>query len=180
MITLIWAQGLQGEIGFKNTIPWHLPNDLKFFKETTRGKTIVMGRKTYESIGKPLPHRKNIVLTSKEGSEEGVYYKHNIEAILSLAKTEDVFIIGGSTLYEQFMEFADAVWITEVFGYFEADTYAPNLDPNKWVNEMLFPGIYDGKNLYKHRFLKYVRKNTETKAGIISLPFFFTIFTNVL
>jgi dihydrofolate reductase len=133
-ITIIAAVSSNGVIGINNTLPWSLPKDLKRFKSLTTGHTIVMGRKTFESIGKPLPNRRNIVITRDTNwCHEGVEVLNNILEITQL--TEDVFIIGGSEIYKQSMGIADKLEITLIDKDFEGDTYFPEIEHLMWKEE---------------------------------------------
>jgi dihydrofolate reductase len=131
-ISMIVAIGMNNEIGKDNQLLWKIPEDLKHFKKTTTGKTIVMGRKTYESIGKPLPNRKNIVLSRSINSDiKGCYQTNDINDILKLK--DDVFIIGGQQIYELFMPYADELIVTSIAeSCHDADSYFPNIDSSKW------------------------------------------------
>src|SRR5690625_645885 len=113
-------------IGYKNDMPWSLPNDLKHFKNVTSHSTIIMGRKTYESIGRPLPNRRNIIL-SRSGyeTEDDVVVISSIEYIKKLAKTEGLFVICLGMIYEQVILYADLLYITRIEGYLKGDTYFP-------------------------------------------------------
>lgn len=140
-------------IGYKNELLFHIPDDLRRFKSLTMGKTIIMGRKTYESIGKPLPGRQNIVLTSSEIPE--VQTAKNIEEAVKLSEN-DIFIIGGSSIYKQFLPYANDIYLTEVLGKAEnADAYFPKFDKSQY--ELFFEGpdyLSDGYMIYNH----YVKK----------------------
>jgi dihydrofolate reductase len=117
MITIVVAMGKNREIGADNQLLWHLPKDLKHFKELTSGHPIIMGRKTYESIGKPLPNRTNIVISRKnDWFEEGILIVGSIKEAMKFAKKidENVFIIGGGTIYEQTIDLADQLEVTLV------------------------------------------------------------------
>lgn len=119
--------GLNRELGNKGELPWKLPEDLAFFKETTLGKIVVMGRSTYESIGKPLPWRKNVIISSREMNLVGVDVIPSVEQFKWLYKniSEDVYIIGGASIYKQFLPICDKLLITEIQSSFEADTFMP-------------------------------------------------------
>ena len=123
MISLIWAQGLNGEIGLDNRLPWNIPNDLKYFKKITTGHTVVMGRKTFESMGcQLLPNRKNVIITTQEDYRvEGATVINYIDEIKSLEG--EVFIIGGAKLFETTVDIADKIYKTTILGSFNADTY---------------------------------------------------------
>lgn len=156
MIALIACMDRNRLIGRGNQIPWHLPNDLKFFKQTTMGHTVVMGRKTFESIGKPLPGRHNIVLTrDRNYRAEGVEIVHSLEEVLE--REEDMFIIGGAHIYEQFMPYADKLYITRIDAEFEGDAYFPEIDTS-WQLIESQPGITDEQNPYSYTFNTYQRK----------------------
>ncbi|EEO9219225.1 dihydrofolate reductase, partial [Listeria monocytogenes] len=133
MIIFVWAQDRAGNIGKDNKMPWHLPGDLQFFKKTTTGKTLVMGRKTYESLGKALPNRKTIVLTRDQGLKlDDAEILHSKEAVLALAETgETIYIVGGAEIYRLFMDVADQLIVTKIDAEFEADTAFPEVD---WEN----------------------------------------------
>lgn len=156
MIALIACMDRNRLIGRGNQIPWHLPNDLKFFKQTTMGHTVVMGRKTFESIGKPLPGRHNIVLTrDRNYRAEGVEIVHSLEEVLE--REEDMFILGGAHIYEQFMPYADKLYITRIDAEFEGDAYFPEIDTS-WQLIESQPGITDEQNPYSYTFNTYQRK----------------------
>jgi dihydrofolate reductase len=132
-VTLIAAVARNGVIGANGAIPWHLPEDFAHFKATTLGHTLVMGRATYDSIGRPLPGRTTIVVTrDREWHADGVLVAHSVEAALSLAGDAEVFVAGGATIYEQAMAYADALLISEVDLEPEGDTFFPPIDPAAW------------------------------------------------
>ena len=161
MIALLWAQDKNGLIGKNNTLPWRLPADLKYFKETTLGHPIVMGRKTYESIGKPLPGRTNIILTTNEQYEaKECLIFHSKEAILDWIEAEkkDVFITGGSEIYQLFMNEADHLYVTKIDEAFEGDAHFPTVNWEEWTLVKTTNGITDEKNKYDHEFQVYNRK----------------------
>jgi len=159
-LSLIVAMDDNRLIGNKNKLPWHLPADLAFFKRTTMGKPIVMGRKTYESIGKPLPGRRNIVITRDDTfSAAGCEVSNSIEAAMSLTKDDDeVMLIGGASLYEQTIARATQLYITRIHQSFEGDTWFPEIDLSEWkaVNREDFDA--DHSNQYAYSFIKYVRE----------------------
>ena len=125
-INLIAIMGKDRGIGKENQLLWHIKGDLKYFKETTLGHTIIMGRKTFESIGKRLPKRRNIVLSSKD--IEGVEVAKSIDDVMDLVKAEEsVFVIGGANVYKQFMEIADKIYLSIVDDTKESDTFFPEL-----------------------------------------------------
>lgn len=153
MIALIAAYGENQVIGKNNSLPWHLPNDLKHFKELTIGKTIVMGRTTYESIGRPLPNRKNVVLTHNPSfTAKGVEVVHQIDDVLALG---NVMIIGGASIYKQFLPYVTDLYITEIHHAFQGDTFFPNWDKKNYRLIDIQKGTVDEKNIYPHTFLHY-------------------------
>ena len=152
-ISIIAAMDTNRLIGKENDIPWHLPDDLKFFKDITSESTVVMGRKTFESIGHPLSSRKNIVLSKTPFDHEKVEWLSSVEDVLDL--DEDLFIIGGSQIYEQFIPYADTLYLTEVHHEFEGDTYFPSLDLTDWTKVFYKKGTVDEKNKYEHDFYAY-------------------------
>ncbi len=131
-LAIIVAMARNRVIGNKNQLPWHLPEDLKHFKQTTMGHTIVMGRKTYESIGRPLPGRNNIVLTrNQEFQAQGVSIIHNLNEILhakDIAENEEIFIIGGAQLYTKALPHTETLYLTLIDRDFAGDTHFPEID----------------------------------------------------
>ncbi|MGX7131716.1 dihydrofolate reductase [Enterococcus songbeiensis] len=159
MLAAIWAEDKNGLIGHKGTLPWRLPNDLRFFKEKTTGHTIVMGRKTFEGMGsRPLPNRKTIVLTSNPTYQAaGVRVLHSADEVLAL-KEEQLFVIGGAVVFEALLPACDTLFRTVIDAEFEGDTYFPKLDWSKWEKVEVIEGILDEKNRYPHQFEIYKRK----------------------
>ena len=139
-LTAIVAHDPNRLIGSDGDLPWNLPADLAFFKKTTSGHPIVMGRKTFDSIGRPLPKRQNIVLTrDREWAAEGATTVHNPQAILSLEFTQPapVFIIGGSEIYRQFLPLLDELLVTKVTKTYEGDTFFPTYESDFKASETL-------------------------------------------
>ncbi|KMZ39691.1 MULTISPECIES: dihydrofolate reductase [Bacillales] len=158
MISLIVAYARNQVIGKDGDMPWHLPADLKNVKELTTGKTIVMGRKTFESIGKPLPNRRNVVLTrSQDFHPEGVDVVHTKEEVLAMG---DVIIFGGAEIYRQFLDVVDRLYITEIDLETEGDTFFPAWDRDAYTLVDKREGIVDEKNVHPHAFYVYERKNS--------------------
>ena len=155
MISLIVAASANNAIGKNNQLLWHLPNDLKFFKNTTWGGVVIMGRKTFESVNKPLPGRTNIVITKKENWEsENVLVAHSLEGALKLATElsfKEIFIIGGGEIYKQSMTIANRVYITRVHTEIDGDTFFPVLDED-WKMISSKDCTSDEKNLFDHTF----------------------------
>ena len=147
-------------IGVNNTLPWHLSEDLKHFKSLTTGHTIIMGRKTYESIGRPLPNRRNIVISrNMEASYEGAEVVHSIENSFSISRNDnEVFVIGGSNIYQQALSLVDHLYITEIKKSFSGDAYFPEINKQIWVESSREDHITnDG---LEFSFVKY-QKNTK-------------------
>ncbi|QKS72198.1 dihydrofolate reductase [Paenalkalicoccus suaedae] len=157
MLAMIVAHDRNRVIGRDNAMPWHLPADLAFFKRTTTGSTIVMGRKTFESIGRPLPNRRSIILTRNEGySQEGAEVVHSFEELTTLlSQDEKAFIIGGAEIFRYYLDKVDRVYVTYIDSEFEGDTYFPELDPTKWVLKEEQKGVKDEKNPYDFYFRTY-------------------------
>jgi len=146
-------------IGYQQQIPWHLPADLKHFKNITMGKPIVMGRKTFASIGRPLPGRLNIIITGDTAYHaEGCRIVHSLdEAMRSLEKEPEIMIIGGASLYQQTLPMADKLYLTLIEEEFNGDTFFPAIDWSEWhelENEHHLP---DAKNPYTYHFYIYER-----------------------
>lgn len=134
-LALIAALASNGTIGLAGDMPWHIPEDLAYFKRTTKGRTVVMGRKTWDSLGRALPHRRNIVVTSNTAAEfPGAEAAHSLaEALAMCAEDELVFCIGGAVLYAQALPLAQHLYLTEIGLAIEGDTLFPEIDPNQWV-----------------------------------------------
>jgi dihydrofolate reductase len=159
MISYIVAMDKNRTIGKDNQLPWHLPADLKFFKRVTMGHPIIMGRKTYESIGKPLPGRENIVVTrNQEYMLEGCTVIHSVEALIKFAeeKKEEVFVIGGAELFKATFSNADRLYITMI--EHEGDTFFPEFKESDWKLVSQEKGPKDEKNPYDYSFNIYERK----------------------
>lgn len=157
-ISMIAAMTVNRVIGKDNKMPWHLPEDLKHFKVTTMGKPIVMGRKTFESIGRPLPDRHNIVITrQKNFFAEGVTRVSSFEEAKSAAgDADEIAIIGGGQLYEQILPIADKLYLTLINIDVEGDTYFPEWNDGSWQQERCETGTSsDG---IEYSFINYVRK----------------------
>ena len=148
MISMISSVGKNGELGRKNELIWHIPKDMKFFKNTTMGHVVVMGKNTYESLPGDLPGRKMVVLSFDKivGNVETVY---SVEEILNkyLDIDEEVFIIGGASIYSQFIKHANKLYLTEIDDECsDADTFFPEFDKNEWNREVLDMGNHNGIN----------------------------------
>ena len=161
MITIVVAMGLNNEIGANNQLLWHLPKDLKHFKEITTGHPIIMGRKTYESIGKPLPNRTNIVVsTKKDWFEEGILIVGSLKEAIKFAKKmdEEIYIIGGGNIYEQTIDLAEKLEVTQVNAELKADIFFPKINPKIWNKTNEVSHEKDEKNEYDFSFQTYERK----------------------
>lgn len=161
-ISIIAAVADNNAIGKANNLPWHLPADLKHFKELTTGHAIVMGKRTFKSLPNgPLPNRKNIVLTSimSEGVNEGYFEADSLEDALFLCEHEEkVFIIGGATVYRQCIDKVDSMYITWIHKEFTADTFFPEIDFEVWEEVSSEKHEPDEQNLYSYTFSVYKRK----------------------
>jgi dihydrofolate reductase len=158
MNVFIVAMDRNRAIGYRGKLPWHLPADLKFFKETTTGHTILMGRKTYESIGKPLPKRTNVVLTRNPSFHaEGVQVVHSLKEAVQKFEGDQLFIIGGAEIFTALLPAADKLIVTHIDHEFEADTYFPAIPEQEWRITSRRPGITDEKNPYVYEFVVYER-----------------------
>ena len=154
-LSLIVATDEENGIGKNNQLLWHLPNDLKFFKKTTSGHTIIMGRKTYDSIGKPLPNRRNIVITRKENLKiEGVEVFNDLEtALLACADDEEAFVIGGGEIYKEALPFVSQIYLTKVHHQFNADTFFPKIEALNWSIKFKEDHQKDDKHAFDYSFL---------------------------
>ena len=158
-VSLIVAMAKNRVIGVNNTLPWHLPADLKRFKSLTMGHHIVMGRKTYESIGKPLPGRTSVVVTrNPDYSVPGVIMENSLEAaIAACGDDEDIFVIGGAELYRQAVTLADRIYLTEIEAEISGDAHFTELDSKQWQETGRESHDRDEKNAYKYHFVIYDR-----------------------
>lgn len=159
IISLIAALDKNRLIGADNGMPWHLPADFKHFKEITMGKPVVMGRKTFESIGRPLPGRKNIVISRKGFSAKGIISADSIDTALRLVgNDEEVMIIGGANIYQQMIEKADRLYLTHVDTECEGDAWFPEYKIDDWnITNELFVKM-DEKNNFDFNIISYERK----------------------
>ncbi|MRW83709.1 dihydrofolate reductase [Pseudoduganella sp. FT26W] len=133
LLTIIVATDAQRGIGINNTLPWKLPEDLAHFKRLTTGHPIIMGRKTFDSIGRPLPNRRNIVITrNADWRHDGVEVVGSIEAAIALLDGAEGFVIGGAEIYKQSLQLADQLIITQIAHTFDCDAFFPEIDANAW------------------------------------------------
>ncbi|WP_257352357.1 dihydrofolate reductase [Pseudalkalibacillus decolorationis] len=160
MISLLVAVAKNRVMGKDNDLPWHLPEDLKWFKNVSMGHTIIMGRNTYESIGKPLPGRKNVIITTdKSYIAEGCIVTHSIEEALE-QNGEEQIVIGGAQVFKQVLPITDRIYLTQIDEEFEGDTFFPELDESEWEVTSKEKGIKNEKNPYDYYFTIYDRKTT--------------------
>ncbi|MFU8803782.1 MAG: type 3 dihydrofolate reductase [Bradymonadaceae bacterium] len=160
ILSLMAAVGEGMVIGKENALPWHLPSDLRYFRRVTMGKPVIMGRKTLESLGKPLGGRKNIILTHQRDYEaEGVHIAHDLDEALALAgDVDEVMILGGGKVYVEFLPRADRLYLTVVHARFEGDTFFPNFDEEQWEVTCREHHEPDEKNKYPHTFVVLERR----------------------
>jgi dihydrofolate reductase len=162
-VSIIVATSLNHAIGKDNQLLWHLPADLKFFKTTTMGCPVVMGRKTFQSIGRTLPGRKNVVITRDKNFNSDKQFDILVvgsvdEALVKLHSEKEVFIIGGGEIYQQSMDAADTIYLTLVNTVIEADVYFPAVDKTKFDLVWEEKHIADEKNKFDYTFQKFDRK----------------------
>ena len=133
MLSIIVAVAENGVIGGNNTLLWHISEDLKRFKAITSGHAVIMGRKTYDSLGRPLPNRRNVVITRQDIQIEGVDVVHSLEEAIALfPSSEEVFIIGGAQIYAEAIPLADTFYLTRVHHSYEGDTIYPDWSGEDW------------------------------------------------
>ena len=160
MLSIIVAVAENNVIGKDNDLIWKLPRDMRHFKETTTGHYIIMGRKTFESNGRPLPNRTNVIITrDKTYKAEGCIIAHSLEDAIKEAKNDsEAFIIGGGVIYELAMPLIDRIYLTKIHHLFEGDTFFPELNMNEWLitEERFFEP--DEKNKYPFTILKLDKK----------------------
>ncbi len=155
MINIIAAMSNNRIIGNDNTLIWKISNDLKRFKDLTSGKTVIMGRKTYESIGRPLPNRRNIIITRDTSySANGCEIVNSIQDAIDISNDSDIFIIGGGEIYTQSLSLADKIYLTLVNESFEGDTSFPEIG-DEWLEVNREDHQSDEKNQYDYSFIDY-------------------------
>lgn len=157
--SLIVATTQNNVIGKDNQMLWHLPADLAWFRQNTTGKPVIMGRKTFESIGRPLPKRINIVLSRQPFEHEGVTWKDSLESAVDFVKdSEEIVLLGGGELFKQYLPKADKLYLTQIQAEIEGDTFFPELNWNEWKIEYDEYRQADENNVYDLRFLILARK----------------------
>lgn len=149
-VSMIAAVGKNLELGKNNNLIWHFKEDMKFFKDTTMGHTVVMGRKTFESLPKALPGRKNIVISSNaEYQAQGATVITSVEEALQIADNEEIFVIGGGKIYSEFLPYADKLYLTEINAECtDADTYFPQFNKSEYIKEIINYYDIDGVEFY--------------------------------
>ena len=149
-VSMIAAVGKNLELGKNNNLIWHFKEDMKFFKDTTMGHTVVMGRKTFESLPKALPGRKNIVISSNaEYQAQGATVVTSVEESLQIADNEEIFVIGGGKIYAEFLPYADKLYLTEIDAECaDADTYFPQFNKSEYIKEIINYYDIDGVEFY--------------------------------
>lgn len=151
MISLIAAMAADRVIGMDNAMPWSLPADLAWFKKQTLNKPVIMGRRTFESIGRALPGRLNIVLSRTPGNDPNVSWVTSLDDALALAgEVPEIMIIGGGKIYEQMLEKADRLYLTHIDAEVEGDTQFPDYDPDQW--QSVFSEFHDADHVNTHSF----------------------------
>ncbi|MGE7603785.1 dihydrofolate reductase [Peribacillus sp. NPDC097675] len=161
MISLMVAMDENRLIGKNNALPWHLPADLQYFKRVTMGHPIVMGRKTFESIGRILPGRENVIVTRNHDFKvEGCTILHDVSEIKGFADAheQEVFVIGGAEIFKAILPVTDRLYITQIHEEFEGDTYFPRINEAEWENAGTIPGVIDDNNPYAHDFIVLRKK----------------------
>lgn len=154
MISLVVAASSNNAIGKNNQLLWHLPNDLKFFKNTTWGSVVIMGRKTFESVNKPLPGRLNIVITRQASwQNEGIIKVGSLTAAIQYAEQEnfkEIFIVGGGEIYKEALPLADRIYMTRVHAEIDGDTFFPQINEEEWQLQSAQLFEADEKNKFAH------------------------------
>jgi dihydrofolate reductase len=165
-ISLIAALTQNRVIGKNNDLPWHLPDDMKYFMQTTQHHYVVMGRRNYESIPekfRPLPNRTNMVVTRQNNFKaQGCIVVHSLEQAIELAKAnheQELFIIGGAEIYKLGMPYANRLYLTEIQTELEGDTYFPSIDQQQWTEMSRVHRAADMKHLYAFDFVVYEKRN---------------------
>jgi len=152
-ISLIWAQDENGLIGAGGQLPWSLPADMAWFRKNTMGKPILMGRRTFDSIGRPLPGRTNIVITSQDIEINGCTVVHSLaEAIMVTDETEELMVMGGAQVYKLALSQADRLYITRIHAILNGDTYFPEFDESAWREIFHEQHEADTRNIHPYSF----------------------------
>jgi len=160
ILSIITAMDKNRLIGKENGLPWHLPEDLAFFKKTTLNKPIIMGRKTFESIGRPLPGRTTIIISrNKDYKVEGCIVLSSIDSVLEFCKNDhEIMLIGGASLYEQWLPYAHQMYLTLIDGEFDGDAWFPDYQPDSWITTWQESHQTEKKPPLSYQFLKLEKK----------------------
>ncbi len=161
MINMILARDKNGAIGYKGSIPWSLPEDMAFFRRVTWEGVVIMGRKTFESIGKPLPHRINVVITRQKDYEaKGCLVFNDLEEAIERTKNlGEIFVIGGAELYKKALPLAKVIYVTEIQAEFKADTFFPAFfDPHEYT-KLILRHISSANGYPAYEFVRYTAIN---------------------
>jgi dihydrofolate reductase len=162
ILSLIAAVSENQVIGIKNALPWDLPNDLKHFRDITKGKPVIMGWMTYKSIGRPLPGRENIVISEQPAKLPGYTVVSSLQEAIKYCDerlgAKEAFVIGGGLTYAQALSLADRVYLTRVHTVLEGDAFFPKLDPAQWEEVERDEHLEDPKHLFAYTFLLYERR----------------------
>lgn len=162
MLSIIVAVAKNNVIGKDNQLIWHLPEDLKRFKQLTTGHTIIMGRKTFESLGRVLPNRKHIVLCKNnlvQVQDENVEVISDVKLLDKyIQSSEENFVIGGASIYQLLMPYVNKMYITKIYQEFEGDVYFPQINEEEWQVTLREKGLKDEKNPYDYEYINYERK----------------------
>ncbi len=162
MLSIIVAIAKNNVIGKDNKLIWHIPEDLKRFKELTTGKTIIMGRRTFESLGRVLPNRNHVVLTKREEAKidnEQIEVAYGIEDIKKYIEDDNEnFVIGGASIYRMLMPYSNKMYVTQINQEFEGDTFFPEIKEEEWKAVERTKGLTDEKNPYDYEYITYTKK----------------------
>lgn len=165
ILSLLLAASENNVIGKDNQLPWHLPEDLKYFKNLTWGLPILMGRKTFDSIGKPLPGRKSIVVTRQQDwKQEGVEVVHSIEEAVQKAEdfgAKEIFVIGGAEIFKTALPLANRIYLTRIHHRFDGDVFFPEISTDEWNLVSNRYCVAEGKNVYNHTYQIWEREEEE-------------------
>ncbi|MDH5163960.1 DfrD/DfrG/DfrK family trimethoprim-resistant dihydrofolate reductase [Heyndrickxia oleronia] len=164
-ISLIVAMDKNRVIGYKNDIPWRIPRDWEYVKHTTKGHPIILGRKNFESIGRALPYRRNIILTrDKNVTFANCEMAYSMNEVFELCKNEEeIFIFGGEQIYKIFLPYVEKMYITKIDHEFEGDTFFPEVNYDEWKEVFVAKGVKDDKNPY-HYFFHIYERNIATES----------------
>ena len=161
IISLIVAMDENRVIGYNNKLPWNLPSELKYFREATKGKPVIMGRKTHESIGKPMPERLNIIITRDKNYKTGncTVVNNREDAVKAAKGSNEIMVIGGAEIYKLFLPIANRLYVTKVHGKFKGDTYFPEFNENEWIKVKEKFVEKDIENNYSYTVIVLERKS---------------------